>query len=274
VNEKNESDATNEPKEVESLVKQILTDRSILRKSSIDAKVNPDGTLHDDTKKTISHLIASIPTDALGLSAPQIGIFEKIFIARIPIDDYVEQKSFVFVNPSLEMSDNLFFSTEACLSLPRVEKCVRRSIYVKVKGLIYPIQNSEVDDSTMVSEMEFVDKSAAVIQHENDHLNGVLLVDHIDASGSDEVIKRIMDRRERVNKNRENQHARELKDKQIKHRKINPKAANKQKKMYKTYEKLVKRKIENSEYRKMLANGTIVEDTAIETVENKSCSTD
>jgi len=273
VNKKNACDTTNEPKEVESLVKQILTDRSILRKSSIDAKVNPDGTLHDDTKKTISHLIASIPTNALGLSASQIGIFEKVFIAKITLGDYVEQRNFVFVNPSLEMSDNIFFSTEACLSLPRVEKCVRRSTSVKVKGLIYPIQNSEVD-FTMVSEMEFVDKSAAVIQHENDHLNGVLLVDHIDASVSDEVIKRIMDRRERVNKNRENKHARELKDKQIKHRKINPKAANKQKKMHKTYEKLVKRKIENSEYRKMLANGTIVEDTTIKTVENKSCSTD
>ena len=195
----------------------------------------------------------------MGLSAPQIGIFEKVFIAKITLGDYVEQKSFVFVNPSVEMSDNIFFSTEACLSLPKVEKCVRRSNSVKVKGLIYPIQNGEVDFTT-ISEMEFSDRNAAVIQHENDHLNGVLLVDHIDASVSDEVIKRIMDRANRIKQNRVNQQKRKLADQQKKYRPISPQVAKRYKKIHKTYEKLVKRKIENAEYRRMVADGTITEE--------------
>jgi peptide deformylase len=251
----------------QSVYKQILTDRDILRKSSVYVQFTPDGRILDQTKGTIKSLIASFPKNSLGLSAPQIGIFERIFLARLDKvyiqDGEPVQKNFIFINPIVEPSFDLFFSTEGCLSLPGVERCVRRSSSVKVKGLIFTVLD-DTGDIDLVSdpilEMELKDRDAAIIQHENDHLNGVLLIDNIDANISDEVIKRIADRQERIKKNRHNRNRQKSKAEQNKHYSISPRVAKKQKKMHKTYEKLIKRKMENAAYREMVANGTIAEE--------------
>src|ERR1043165_1632599 len=83
-----------------------------------------------DTSKeteTINDLWDSLPENALGLSAPQIGIHERVFVARLSTGEYL------FINPDvISINKNNFPSTEGCLSIPGVVRNVSRSPHVLV----------------------------------------------------------------------------------------------------------------------------------------------
>lgn len=141
----------------------IITDPSSLRmvSTAVDLKLF-------DYKK-IEGLIASFPTDAAGLSAPQIGIFERFFIARLAVGTYI------FINPSLSChSPDLFPSTEGCLSLPDIKCCIERHYRVKISADQIRTIAGPID----LQEMTLKSVDAAIVQHEFDHLEGKLITDY------------------------------------------------------------------------------------------------
>jgi peptide deformylase len=103
----------------------------------------------------------------VGLAAPQVGVLRRVFVYRAGADDPVR----VLINPQLgERSDETEVDTEGCLSLlgGEVTVPVERHVRVVAQGL---------DESGQPVEVEAEGLEARVIQHELDHLDGVLIID-------------------------------------------------------------------------------------------------
>jgi peptide deformylase len=103
----------------------------------------------------------------VGLAAPQVGVLRRVFVYRGGADDPVR----VLINPKLgEKSDETEVDTEGCLSLlgGEVTVPVERHVRVVAQGL---------DESGAPVEVEAEGLEARVIQHELDHLDGVLIID-------------------------------------------------------------------------------------------------
>jgi len=103
----------------------------------------------------------------VGLAAPQVGVLRRVFVYRAGADDPVR----VLINPQLgEKSDETEVDTEGCLSLlgGEVTVPVERHVRVVAQGL---------DESGAPVEVEAEGLEARVIQHELDHLDGVLIID-------------------------------------------------------------------------------------------------
>jgi len=107
--------------------------------------------------------------DGIGLAAPQIGISKKILV--FDVAELVEGESLrVFINPEILDGYGESVVEEGCLSIPGVREEVTRPEVIKV----------QYQDETGASfTHEFDGWLARVIQHEYDHLNGVLFVDHL-----------------------------------------------------------------------------------------------
>ena len=133
----------------------------------------------------------------VGIAAPQVGLSTRLFVAVEYEDDEEENeghgkplrskmlREFVFVNPVLTVlnkkkDDQM---TEGCLSIPNIyEEGVKRNRAVRVDYL-------DLDGQPQSIEAE--DYLARVFQHEIDHLNGVLFLDHLPASVTDEYRKEL-----------------------------------------------------------------------------------
>ncbi len=110
-------------------------------------------------------------TDGVGLAAPQVGVSKRIFV----VDFYWAQegavkKPRVFINPEITFSEGLITHEEGCLSVPDVFEKVKRPNHIKIKAQ---------DINGNFFEEDFEEFPAVVFQHEFDHLNGILFVDHL-----------------------------------------------------------------------------------------------
>jgi peptide deformylase len=117
--------------------------------------------------------------DALGvgLAATQLGVLHRVLVYRA----YSEDPLTALVNPVLEWSsEELEAAEEGCLSLPGVHVEVERSLSVKVRAQ---------DEEGKQIKVEAVGLAARVIQHEIDHLNGVLILDRISRDARKEAMR-------------------------------------------------------------------------------------
>lgn len=106
--------------------------------------------------------------DGAGLAAPQIGVDLRVAV----VDRRMTQsgEDLVLVNPMMEVAWGESALEEGCLSLPGIWVEVRRATHVKVRYVDLAGQHQVVKASDML---------AVALQHELDHLDGVLLVDRI-----------------------------------------------------------------------------------------------
>jgi peptide deformylase len=101
----------------------------------------------------------------VGLAATQLGVLRRLLVFQAGPDS----EPTAFVNPEIEWtSDELVVAEEGCLSLPRVSMDVERALYARFSGL-------DVDGEPMRVEASGLE--ARVLQHEIDHLDGVLILD-------------------------------------------------------------------------------------------------
>lgn len=145
----------------------------ILRKvtQDIDPETYPKlNELIDNMFETMYH------AEGIGLAAPQIGLEDRIFVVDLsPIADneHPEFKEFkkVFINAHItERSGDMEIVEEGCLSIPGIHEKVAREGEIKIK---YIDENFESHEEIYKGYM------ARVIQHEYDHLDGVLFTDKI-----------------------------------------------------------------------------------------------
>ena len=138
----------------------------------------------DINREDISQLIIDMwetmyNANGVGLAAPQIGVLKQIFIADF--DYFQEEESFikseieklqqVFINPIIvdEFGDDFIFS-EGCLSIPDISEEVIRKNNLTIKFLDEKFNQKKITCSGII---------ARVIQHEYDHLKGILFTDKI-----------------------------------------------------------------------------------------------
>lgn len=114
-------------------------------------------------------------SDGIGLAAPQIGKSIRIFVVDgTPIaDDEPELEDFrhVFINAEIiERSGEVVPMTEGCLSIPRLHEEVNRESFIRI---------NYYDENWIWHEDVFEGYKARIIQHEYDHLDGVLFTDKV-----------------------------------------------------------------------------------------------
>lgn len=136
-------------------------DREILT-----TKSKPVESFTPELKSFINEMIETLGDTGIGLAAPQVGRNERFFITKIGDDDPV-----VFINPEIiETSEALNVYEEGCLSVPDSWAKVKRPERIKVqawniKGRPFTIETGGVQ--------------ATCIQHEYDHLDGILFYDRV-----------------------------------------------------------------------------------------------
>ena len=126
-------------------------------------KAKPVAKVNDAVARLLDHLRDTMRQTerGVGLGAPQIGIAKRVFVVEI------EQEGIYYemVNPELSVMEGREEGWEGCLSVPGLEGLVPRADRLKVKYL---------DRENRVCELLAEGYLARIIQHENDHLDGVL----------------------------------------------------------------------------------------------------
>ncbi|MGA2319838.1 MAG: peptide deformylase [Solirubrobacteraceae bacterium] len=140
----------------------------------------------DDALKAEVERMGELMHDALGvgLAATQLGVLHRVLVYRA----YPEDPVTALVNPVLEWaSDELEAAEEGCLSLPAVHVEVERSALVKVRARDAAGQEILIDAEGL---------QARVIQHEIDHLNGILILDRISREARKEAMRAMREAQE------------------------------------------------------------------------------
>ena len=105
--------------------------------------------------------------DGIGLAAPQVGVPLRVFVFDIRDDDVAPG---VLVNPEIVMRTGVVKEEEGCLSIPGLSELVERAARVVVRGLDADGNPVEIEADGLLSRC---------LQHEHDHLDGVLFIDHL-----------------------------------------------------------------------------------------------
>lgn len=149
----------------------VVYGHPVLRKVAQDFNSGFEGLLQlvDDMFETMYR------AEGIGLAAPQIGLSKRIFVIDAdPLkEDMPELANFrkVFINARiLERDGNKGADNEGCLSLPGIREEVARPSRIRIQYL---------DEKLEPRDEVFEDWAARVIQHEYDHLEGILFVDHL-----------------------------------------------------------------------------------------------
>ena len=132
----------------------------------LKSSATPVDRFDESLRRQIGRM-AGIMSDALGvgLAAPQLGISQRLLVYRVGPDAPV----IVLANPELEWtSGDAEAGEEGCLSIPGVIVDVERPVHVRVRAI-------DEDGGTRLVEASGLE--ARVIQHEMDHLDGVLILD-------------------------------------------------------------------------------------------------
>lgn len=114
----------------------------------------------------------------IGLAAPQVGIQRRVLVYSLSEEDPIH----AVVNPEIVEREGEIVDVEGCLSIPGLSYEVPRSQRVVVKGVDAQGEPVEID----ATELE-----ARVLQHEIDHLDGVLFIDRIDPERRKEAMKQL-----------------------------------------------------------------------------------
>jgi len=154
----------------------ILPDKRLRLVSKPVAKIDAA------TKKLVEEMFETMyDAPGIGLAAIQIGEPRRIVTMDLAKKDEPKEPQ-VFINPEvMEESGEKNIHEEGCLSIPEYYEEVERPASVKVRYLDLDGKQHEIEAEGLL---------ATCIQHEIDHLNGVLFIDHISKLKRDRVIKK------------------------------------------------------------------------------------
>jgi peptide deformylase len=145
----------------------------------------PVARVDDAVRKLIDDMFETMyASDGVGLAAPQIGTLQRVVVIDTsPRQE--EQKPLALINPVVLGGKGTTVWNEGCLSIPGESEEVERMEVVTVQALDRDGQRIEIADATGLLSI--------ALQHETDHLDGTLFVDHL-SSLKRELIKRRMKR--------------------------------------------------------------------------------
>jgi peptide deformylase len=148
------------------MIRKILTfpDPELKKKSQ------PVTVINDKTRELVRDMAETMyDAPGVGLAAPQIGVHQRVVVIDVSGKDEAPQL-IVAINPVIVHADGEAYEEEGCLSVPKYAANVRRHARVVVKAL-----NLEGEEVTCKAD----ELLAIAFQHEIDHLDGILFIDHI-----------------------------------------------------------------------------------------------
>ncbi len=136
-----------------------------LKKKSLPVTI-----INDKTRELVRDMAETMyAAPRVGLAAPQIGVHQRIMVIDVSAKDEMPEL-IVAINPVLIHADGESYEEEGCLSVPKYAANVRRHARVVVKAL-----NLDGEEITYKAD----DLLAIAFQHEIDHLDGILFIDHL-----------------------------------------------------------------------------------------------
>jgi len=150
--------------------------------SILDIKTYPDAFLKQKSEpveqndRGLQQLIDDMAetmreASGVGLAAPQVGVHKRLIVIDAR-DCEGDRALLALINPEIVSADELIDSEEGCLSVPGVTLHIKRAGKLLIKGL---------DRDFNAVEFEATGLLARALQHEIDHLDGVLIVDRLSA---------------------------------------------------------------------------------------------
>jgi peptide deformylase len=124
--------------------------------------------MDESIKRLIDDMLETMPAvSGVGLAAPQVGVPLRVAVIGIP-----EEETIVLINPEIVKRSGERTVLEGCLSIPGYRGEIQRSVSVTVKGR---------DRQWKEVRLKATELLAQALEHEIDHLNGVLYIDHLES---------------------------------------------------------------------------------------------
>jgi peptide deformylase len=144
----------------------------------------PVGKINAEIKRLVEDMFESMyEAPGIGLAAVQLGVLQRVVTMDLSKKEGPPNPQ-VFINPEIVWrSEEKSVYEEGCLSIPEIHEDVERPARVKVKYLDLGGQTQEAEAEGLF---------ATCIQHEVDHLNGVLFIDHISKLKRDRIVKKFV----------------------------------------------------------------------------------
>lgn len=140
-------------------------------------KSKPVGVFGAKLEHLVEDLIETMQAQAgVGLAAPQVGVSKRLFVLQEPQGDPM-----CFVNPEILEREGREEGEEGCLSMPRMYAMVPRATRICVRAQ---------DPKGKKFEVEATDFLARIIQHETDHLDGIMFPERLDIITRQEILER------------------------------------------------------------------------------------
>jgi peptide deformylase len=133
-------------------------------------KSEPVTDINGQLQKLIDNMLETMyKSNGIGLAAPQVGVAKRLIVIDTSIREE-NQSLIVLINPEIVSSNGEILSEEGCLSLPGFITRLKRKEKVFVKGLDRKGNSIEIEAEGLLGR---------ALQHEIDHLEGILLIDRI-----------------------------------------------------------------------------------------------
>lgn len=136
----------------------------------LHAEAEPVENIDEELQRLVDNMAETMyAAPGVGLAANQVGIAKKLLVYDISSKDEGRNLS-VLINPEIVLAEGEIIHDEACLSVLEFSAPIKRRARIKVKG---------VDRHGKPVDIEAEDLLAVCLQHEIDHLNGKLILDHV-----------------------------------------------------------------------------------------------
>ena len=151
--------------------------------NAVLAKRGEPVTVFDaELKQFVDEMFDSMyAAQGIGLAAPQISISKRIAIVDVSFQKNPDDK-IILINPEIIDREGRQVEEEGCLSLPEIREKVSRAEWVKVRAQDVTGKWVEVEGEELL---------ARALQHEIDHLDGILFIDHLSRLKRDLVLRKI-----------------------------------------------------------------------------------
>jgi len=147
-------------------------------------KAQPVERVDDEVRQLAADMLETMyDAPGIGLAAPQVAVSRRILVMDIARDEEAKHP-LVMMNPEiLSLGDEPRVHEEGCLSIPEIYAEIERPGECRVRY---------IDQAGAVQERDCEGLMATVVQHEIDHLDGVLFIDHLSRLRRDRLVKKFL----------------------------------------------------------------------------------
>jgi len=132
--------------------------------------------IDESIRRLVADMIDSMyAAHGVGLAAPQIGVPLRVIVIGLP-----DEEPFALINPEIVKKEGRRMVDEGCLSIPGYRAKVPRSVTVVARGLTLDGKLRRIKASAKRGD-EKEALLAQALEHEVDHINGILYIDHLDS---------------------------------------------------------------------------------------------